>query len=214
MIIQKPISWKYDPEDPRKTRLFFKDRRSADYYIVGSIAWPEGKNPGFALLSGEHLGEGRKIFLFEEQEFWTIDNWLLPDGNMKPLEYPSPQGWWYGLTHFVNEGLSKYGCRTYFYGGQHVEINQRHLRRFYDSQMAPRPVSLIEVPYVTEVGDNLISEYTKGQRYRGDTNSRLFDLLKQADIEENNGVHALKCLFSGYEHIPWMDLERKRAIYA
>lgn len=205
MIIQKPISFKPNPNDPRSTRLFFRDQKAADFYMVGSVAWPDDIYPGFVLLSGQNLNDPeKKILLFEEQEFWTIDNWTNPDGMLKDM--PGKQGYWYGLTHFLNNMLARYGARTYFYGGQHPDINQRHLMQLYGSKITPRPIDMIEVPYVKEVGAGLVREYTRLKRFFGDSNSRLSELMKSVDVDKNNGDHAIRCLFAGYEYVPWVDL--------
>ena len=207
MIIQKPISYRPDPVNPRTTRLFFADHKAADFYMVGSIAWPEDKYPGFVLLSGQNLMDSeKKIMIFEEQEFWTIDNWLSSDGNLKTM--PGNHGYWYGLSHFLNITVSKYGCRSYFYGGQHMDINRRYMNQFYRSNITPRPIDLIEVPYVNEVGNDLISEYAKLEKVRWDDNSNLCRLMHSIDYEENNGNRSFRCLLSGYETMPWIDIRR------
>lgn len=207
MIIPKPISYRPDPVNQRTTRLFFKDHKAADFYMAGSIAWPEDKYPGFVILSGQSLGDPeKKILIFEEQEFWTIDNWLNTDGNLKTG--PGNHGYWYGLSHFLNNAVLKYNCRLYFYGGQHIDINRRYMIQLYDSKITPRPIDLIEVPYVNEVGHDLISEYAKLAKVSWDGNSDLCRLMHSIDHEENNGNRAFRCLLSGYEYMPWIDIRK------
>ena len=208
MIIPKPITFKPDPVNSSTTRLFFKDQKSADFYMVGALAWPDGKYPGFALLSGMNISDpDKKIWLFEEQEFWTVDNWLLPDGNLK--EKKDRKGYWYGLSYFFLNCVSTFGCRSYFYGGQHPDIHRRYMLQVYGSKITPRPLDLIEVPYVKEVGDGLISEYTSLAKFVGDANSILSVATKAPDADENGPTHALKCLFAGYEYAPWVDIKSK-----
>lgn len=211
MIIPKPISHRPDPDNPWTTRLFFREVGAADFYINGSIAWPEGKNPGFVLLSGMNLDDPeRKIWLWEEQEFWTIDNWIDGSGNLKERkENGQPVGHWYGIGHFVSRAYAMCGCVRYFYGGQHPDVNKRHLMGFYKSRMIPRAVQMVQVPYVKELGDDLISEYVGLKKFSADANSRLATLMRTPEEDENNGKHALKALFAGYEKNPWIDTRSK-----
>ena len=207
MLIPKPISHRPDPENHRTSRLFFKGQQAADFYMVGSIAWPEDKKPGFVLLSGQHLGHvEKKIWLFDEQEFWSIDNWLKPDGNLKDRK---EGGYWYGISHFISDCWSKYGCRTFFYGGQHPDINQRYMIEFYKSKMVPRSIQLVEIPYVTEMGNDIVSEYVRHAKFEASKDTRLFQLMQTPENDENNGKHALKVLFSGFEWVPWVDMSFK-----
>ena len=207
MIILHPISHKPNRENVRTTRLFFRDEKSANFYVNGAIAWPEGKYPGFVLLSGQNLDDPeRKIWIFSEQEFWTVDNWIDRDGNLKENRVEGRVlGHWYGIGHFVSQAYATCGCIRYFYGGQHPDVHKRHLERFYKSRMIPRVVEMIQVPYVKEVGDDLIKEYVGRKLFVADGNSRLAQLMKTPEEDENNGKHVLKALFAGYEKNPWID---------
>lgn len=213
MIIQKPISYKPDPKNHRTTRLFFKGQKSANFYMAGAIAWPDGKYPGFVILSGQNMDdELKRIWIFDEQEFWTIDNWTREDGNLKEnMDKVSGTilGYWYGLSHFISTAWAKYGCRNYFFGGQHPDTNERNLRGFYKSNIIPKSINLIEVPFVKEVGDNIVSEYVKLQKFVADKNSKLFQMMNTPPENENGGKQAIKCLFAGYEHVPWVDIKFK-----
>ena len=208
MIIPRPITFKPDPVNSRTTRLFFQDEKAADFYLVGAIAFPEGRYPGFALLSGMNVTDpDRKIWLFEEQEWWTVDNWLKPCGNLK--EKKGEKGYWYGLSYFLLDVLATYGCRMYFYGGQHIDINRRYMLQIYGSKITPRPLDLVEVPYVKEVGDGLIAEYTNLTKFVGSADSMLSRALRAPDADVNGPTLALKCLFAGYEYAPWVDIKFK-----
>ena len=225
MIIPKPKSFKLDPKhdkDYQTTRLFFDQRGSSDFHLKGAIAWPKtiprkdaGQDlyyPGFVLMSGLNLNDPNKpIWIFEVQEFRTIDNWLKPEGNL--MENPAG-GYWYGLAYFLNRVYAQYGCRAYFFGGQTEEIYQLYQGEMIESLKIPEgqlqyPIDPIEVN-IDEIGSQLISEYVAMDKLSADDNSRFSELMKSPDVNENNGVHALKCLLTGFKKYPWVDLRMMR----
>jgi len=179
--------------------------------MLGSIAWPEGKLPGFAILSGQNLTDpDHKIWIFEEQEFLTVDNWLQSDGNLRENKVNGKIiGHWYGLSHFLVNMYAQYGAVSYCYGGQHPDVNHRHIVNFYKSKVIPKSVQLIEVPFVKETGASVVSEYIKLDMAVADRNTKLFQLMSTPDTDENNGKQAIKALFCGYEHVPWIDIRRE-----
>jgi hypothetical protein len=198
MIIPHPHTFKRS-DNPYRTKLFFEGQ-SAEFYLRGAISWPEGRKEGFALLAGMHL-QSKKIWLFDEWVFWTIDHWVLEDGTIKQRD----DGFWYGLTHFMTQNAAKFGCTSYFWGGQHEDVARRNIKAVYRSKMAPPDVHLIEAPYVHQVGDDLIEEYLRLERLSGDANSVLFEHLSTAGVDDRGGVQALRCLLSGYEHQPFIE---------
>ncbi len=221
MRIIKPDTHEPDPKqinDPRTTRLFFKADRNANFYMYGAIAWPKEiitdkkkiTYPGFALMAGQILEGNREIRIFEEQEFTTIDNRLLPDGNIKTWKDGSPR---YGLAEFANGCYKRYGCRKFFYDHRQEEVYQLYLRQMIESRKENRlqqPIAPHSLQPVHETGDLVLSKYMGENRLVVDTHSKLNDMARSPDKLENNGMLALKCLLVGYEHNPWIDLVMTR----
>lgn len=221
MRIIKPTTHEPDPKkikDPRTTRLIFKDQPNADFYMYGAIAWPqttitdqiEKTYPGFVIMAGQILEGNREIRVFEEQEFTTIDNRLLSDGNIMTWKDGTPR---YGLAEFANGCVKRYGCRKYFYDHRQEEIYQLYLRQMIESRNHNRlqhPIAPHNLLKAHETGDLLINKYIGEDRLKIDSYSKLDGMMRSPDRLENNGVLALKLLLVGYEQAPWIDLDMHR----
>lgn len=210
MIIQKPITATIAKNDQYRTALHFERGQVVPFYIRGAIAWPEGPQEGFALLAGQRISDS-KIFIFEQFRFWTIAHWLNPDGSLKTREDGS--GHHLGLIQVIQDWEALYKCAAYFHGGQHIDVVRRHSLELYRHPLLPRRTGLIEVPYVKEVGDDLIREKGRTNRYMLERHSFLGQALEQwlglqaAGVGDNNMIHCLRVILAGYEANPYVKTE-------
>ena len=210
MIIPKPTSVERVKENRYSTRLYFKEGGFETFYIRGAISWPivdrvvsdDGKVEGFALVAGQHL-RTKKIWIFEECQFWSIDNWLNDDQTLKRRE--DGRGFYLGLKNFVRENMLRYLCDEYFYGGK-LESSERFRSQLYDEV---KGVSLIELPDVEDVGEGLFNEAAQQEKIAGDSRSVLSEHLKMSGLGVNGGYLALRSLLVGLHTYPWIDLGRK-----
>ena len=209
MIIKKPITATINKDNQYSTYLHFERGERIQFYTRGAIAWPEGDREGFVLMAGQRIDTGI-IYIFEQMWFWTIDHWLNPDGSVKQR----PAGGFYlGLIQAILDWDALYKCCSYFHGGQHVDVVRRHSIELYRNQLLPRRIQIIDVPYVKEVGDDLIKERLQKRGFVGQIDSPLHKSVSQytamaaAGVGDNNAVHCLRALFSGYEHQPFKDIK-------
>lgn len=208
MIIRKPKFARQDEHNRYTTLLHFEGGPPRKYYMRGAIAWPEGDKEGFSLLAGLDT-ISKIIYIFEEFQFWMVNHWLDDDGSIhqRTDEHGNPTGEYHtGLCQFMQNNYTKYKAYAYFWGGQHIDIWQRYGGEVYKNRIVPRALEMIEVPYVAEVGDNLIAEYQNTDRIKGDQRSKLYVMLQEAAVSDNNGVQALRALLAGYEHQPWVNI--------
>ena len=209
MIINRPFTAEIDPNNRYTTRLHFVNGAVKDFYMRGSVAWPEGKKEGFALMAGLDLFEG-VIIVFEQFRFWTIGHWVNPDGSIHERE--DGPGYHLGLTQFLSDNLSRYRCASYFYGGQHIDVHTRYANEVYKHPQTTRRLELIEVPYVSEVGPNILLEKLHTAKFRGETDSILdgsvtqFVNMQAANVDPDNPTLALMTLLAGFEHQPHVKL--------
>lgn len=213
MIILKPFAADIDKANHYTTNLHFDGGVVKPFYLRGSIAWPVGKEEGFALLAGFDL-QAREIIVFEEFRFWTFEHWRNPDGSIHERDIEEGAGFHLGLIQFIQDNISKYNASSYFWGGQHIDIWSRWGSEVYSHKETPRRVELIEVPYVSEVGDGLIHEKLKTKQFKGASGSLLETSVTQFvnmqntgnDVGSDNAVHALRALLAGFQFQPWVDL--------
>jgi len=209
MIIVKPFTSNIDPNNHYTTRLHFGNGVVKNFYMRGAIAWPEGKKEGFALMAGLDLIEN-VVIIFEQFRFWTISHWLKADGNIHERE--DGPGYHLGLIQFITGNLSLYRCCSYFWGGQHVDIWNRYGKEVYGHSQTPRRIELIEVPYVKEIGENLLLEKLKTRKFKGESDSLLsqsttqFVNMRAADATYDNATLALMVLLAGFEFQPWVKI--------
>lgn len=211
MIINKPFTSHIDPNNQYTTNLHFRNGVVKKFYMRGAIAWPDGPKEGFALMAGWDLIE-KIVIIFEQYRFWTIPHWLNDDGTIHARE--DGKGYHLGLTQFISENLSQYQCASYFYGGQHIDTHLRYGRELYAA--ATRRLELIEVPYVKEVGPNLLLEKINTVKFTMEAESILsksviqFVNTQAAGAEYDNPALALMTLLSGFEFQPWVNHEIHR----
>jgi hypothetical protein len=209
MIVRRPITSHIDKHNPYTTILHFERGENIKFYMRGAIGWPEGTQEGFAIMAGQDIASGT-IIIFEQFKFWTISHWLEQDGSLRKRD--DGPGYHTGLIQFMQDCESRYKCCSYFYGGQHIDVIKRHGREVYDHKMVPSRIELIEVPYVSEVGNDLIRSGIKLKKFRGQHDSPLAKSVEQwvglqaAGTGDNNAIHALRCLLAGYEFQPWVKL--------
>ena len=209
MIILKPFTSVRDLDNPYTTHLHFEGPAIKPFYMRGAIAWPEGKKEGFALMAGMDLRE-RIIIIFEEFRFWTIPHWFNDDGTIHARD--DGEGYHIGLIEFLQDNLSKYKAASYFLGGQHVDVQTRWRTDVYRNPEVTRRLEMIEVPYVSEIGDELLLEKLKTRKFKGATDSlldksvRQFNNMQTTNVEHDNAVLALKSLLAGFEHQPWVEI--------
>lgn len=202
----QPIAAKYD-RLTKLTTLYFDTvdgKKSHDYYMMGAVSWPEGMMDGFALLAGEDQTD-KRVLIFREFAFRTIDHWILPDHSFKQ----------HGFLAFLADAWKDFQCRSFFWY-QDEEIHRRYSLECYQcDRVSPKP-EFIRVLYSgQEIGDNVIDEVGRLQRLPlnttigadGKPNSKLYEGLVQyrtmrdADPTKpfmNEAVHALRCLLGGF----------------
>lgn len=211
MIINKPFASHIDQNNQYTTHLHFANGAVKKFYMRGSVAWPDGMKEGFALMAGWDQIE-KVVVIFEQFRFWTIPHWSNADGTIHKRE--DGQGYNLGLSQFIAESLSRYQCASYFYGGQHIDTHTRYGRELYG--VATRRLELIEVPYVKEVGPNLLLEKINTVKFTMEADSPLsksviqFVNTQAAGAEYDNATLALMTLLAGFEFQPWVDNEIHR----
>jgi hypothetical protein len=209
-VPQQPVAAKYDRYSKR-TKLYFDTvdgKYGQDFYVMGSVSWPDGEREGFALLAGEHL-EDKRIIVFREYRFRTIDHWILPDGSLKQ----------FGFIHFLVDCWKDFQCRSFFWH-EDDEVHRRYSLQCYEcDRVQPKP-EFIRVLYSgQDIGDNVIDEIGRLQRLPlntttgldGKHNSQLYSglleyrTMRDADPKKkyiNEAVHALRCLLGGFIYNP------------
>jgi len=206
MIIQKPIA--AIPKTRYETVLHFERGERVKFYMRGAIAWPEGDQEGFAMMAGQRLSD-KVIFIFEQFRWQTVSPWTTPTGQIQVREDGS---YHVGLIQFVLDCNTRYKANSFFHGGQHIDIVQRYAIDLYRNPLLPRQIELIEVPYVKELGDDLIIEKLKMKGFIGQWESDLhrsverWENMRAADVGNDNAVHALRALLCGFEHQPYVNL--------
>lgn len=216
-VIPKPINHQYVyPKREDIVRLFFDGQQSRDFYVRGSIVWPK-KPPkkqqhalsldtlptvgqpfsavrdGFALLAGKAMDTGQ-VWIFEEYEFLTVDNYPNPD--TQALERA-------GLQQFLLKCFSQYGCFFFFYSEDFQLHKGYYLQCLNNAMIQPTPV-FVKTPQVEDerVRDNIVEEYLALDKLKGDPNSKLYQHINTVSDDEPHGIHAIRCLLAGYEANP------------
>lgn len=210
MIIKKPITATIDPNNRYTTNLHYPGGGRLKFYMRGAISWPRANDEGFAIMAGQDLRDNI-IIIFEQFRFWMVDHWLNPD---KTIRKRHDGGYHLGLIQFLQECEACYKCSSYFYGGQHVDLIKRHVNDVYRNPMLPRRVELIEVPFVSEVGDDLMLEKSETRQIKAQKDSFLDKSFSQwfnsrkVGIGDNNQVNALRILLTGFDFQPWVNLKK------
>ena len=209
MIIVKPFAADKDPNNHYTTRLYFLNGVVKNFYLRGSIAWPEGKKEGFAIMSGLDLTE-KVIIVFEQYRFWTIDHWYNDDGTIH--ERDDGKGWHLGLMQFIADNIAKYRCCSYYRGGQHVDVWNRYGKEVYTNEQCPKRLELIEIPFVPQIGPNLLLEKINTGKFRIESETWLANSVVQfvntqaIDATYDNATLALMTLLAGFDYAPWVKL--------
>jgi len=175
----------------------------------GSIAWPEGRKEGFAIMSGYDL-DADQVIIFEQFRFWTVPHWFNSDGTIHTRD--DGDGWHLGLIKFITDNLSLYRCCSYFWGGQHIDVWTRHARAVYAHPQMPKRLELIEVPFVAVLGPDLLHEKIKTRKFYAENGSILhqsaiqFANMQTTNTDYDNPALALMALLAGFDHQPWVKL--------
>ena len=200
MIIPKPINYQLNPPGYEASRgdivrLFFEQEQARDFYVRGSVCWPEGKQQGFCIVAGQTLDD-KQVWLFDQFEFRTVEHWFNDDQSLRQR----------GLCYFLQNSWAKYGCRVFFIYSQNAELVRRFLVQIIKSQMVMPKPELIPTPYTDDdkISDNVIEEYLILQKLKGDKNTTLYSQLSSPNIDQYPGPYALKALLAGYEAFPYM----------
>lgn len=208
IIINKPFTARIDDNNRYTTHLHFNNGAVKRFYMRGALAFPEGKKEGFALMAGMDLIEN-VVIVFDQFRYWTIDHWLDQDGTIHEREN-EPMQYHLGLTKFIADNLALYQCASYFYGGQHIDVFNRYGKELYNK--SSRRLELIEVPYVAEVGPNLLLEKINTMKFRVGTDTWLsksivqFVNMQAVDVAYDNAALCLMSLLAGFEHQPWVNV--------
>lgn len=209
MIIQRPITAARDPNNRYRTVLHFERGENIPFYMRGAISWPELEQQGFVLMAGQNIETGI-VYIFEQEWFWTVPIWTNPDGTLRKND---TGGYHLGLIQFIKDWEALYKCAAYFYGGQHPDLTRRYGIELYRNDLTPKNISLIEAPYVKEVGDDLVFEKMRSQKFMGQWESHLhkslekWKSLRSAGIGGNGAIHSLRALFAGLEAYPFVKME-------
>lgn len=191
-------------EKPRKklfnqrretTTLFFRnDELDGEYYMRGSLCWPE-EGHGFALIAGRNV-ETKVVHIFEQISFLTVDHVMRPD---QIIEY-------YGVFDFFNRSWSKYYASKYFWRQDEAVHRRFYLEAIRLPMLEPKPM-FIEAAFTDDVdSNNLIFQYQAMGKMIFEADSELHHQLEQF---KNDGqtklpaVRALRNLLAGYERFPF-----------
>lgn len=194
-MIERPISAKLNVYRDTVT-LFFEKTVSKEFYIRGAVAWPEGTDPGMAVLGAQDIRD-KTIWVFEGYDFLSITPIFQHDKKA-----------YNGLAEFLIRCWTKYSCFTFFWR-QGNDVHQRYALKCYDEPtIQPKP-EFIRVPYTEEdTAANLLKEYAARKKLKISKQSELYQNI--ADPEKKMGTHALRCLLAGFEFIPWVDYEKRQ----
>lgn len=177
---------------------------NGSYYLRGGICFPvpvrlgaDKGAGGFVLICGCNVTT-KKIYVFEDRSFLTIDHIVGQDGS---VEFEGLSGW-------LNECWSYYFARD-FYWHQDDQTKKTYMLDILRSTMIkPRPRFL----HIDWTDDNQIEHLiwrlgnTGVMKFKAD--SELHESLRLLEVQTDNrqiipGVHALKCALAGLMRHPY-----------
>ena len=193
-MIERPISAKMN-EYRDTVRLFFENRESAEFYIRGAVSWPEGSEPGFAVLGAQDI-KTKLIWVFEGYEFFSI----------APV-FQQDKKTFKGLADFLTLIWSTYSCRT-LYWRQSPDVHKRYAMKCYElPTIQPKP-EFIKVHYTEEItAENLLKEMAARGEFKASKQGELYQNINNPDKPLSK--HALVCLLAGFEYLPWINVEER-----
>ena len=193
--MDKPRKATYNAKRQTST-LYFKDfDDSEEFYMRGSVCWPEGDADGFAIMGGQQINNGW-VYVFEQMEFATIED-IRDKGQI--IKY-------HGLASWLNRCWLKYYARLYFYQ-QSDSTHDRFRLQIYRSQtIEPKP-SFIEAP-ITNEDDcrSLVVDYIRTGRVSIEAGSELakqLEVSKHDDKAELPAARALGRFLAGLQRYPF-----------
>ncbi len=170
-----------------------EERFKGEFYLKGGVCWPS-IDSGFILLAGQDIAT-RKIHIFEQREFITIQNRIDSNGR---IEFE-------GIAQWLNTCWSKYFA-TRFYWSQDSELGKPFCLEIYRSEnIAPQP-PLIEIPLPTGCDNGLILDCLRFKRLVFEDASKLHQALQvlrtdpKADLSP---LKALTCCLGAYSKYPF-----------
>ena len=193
-MIERPISAKINPH--RDTvRLFFENTESSEFYIRGAVAWPEGTDPGFAVLGAQEI-KTKIIWVFEGYEFFSI----------API-FQQDKKAYNGFADFFTKIWTMYSCFTLFWRQAH-DVHQRYALKCYElPTIQPKP-EFIRTPYTEDItAENLFKEMAAKGQFKASKQCELYQNI--VDPDKTAAKHALICLLAGFEYLPWIDVEER-----
>lgn len=209
--MERPIRCKQIPEH-NTVKLFFPDEREDEYYVKGSIVWPEKFYHGFALIVAQDLINSC-VWIFEQYPFLGVDYQVqVKDAEDRVIDVKDC-----GLIHFFNDAKKRYACNNFFYyGDQAIHKYWRKLvyRELLIERPAPRFIK-VKQPEQSEGQDNLIISYSRRGKLKIDRDSPLFNQLESINDPEDlenkiytfpesaQSIRALRAVLLGLEKMPW-----------
>ena len=193
-MIERPISSEI-LEHRDTVRLFFERSVSQEFYIRAAVAWPEGSEPGFAVLGAQDIKD-KIIWVFEGYEFYTV-----------PPVFQKDRKAYNGFEEFLRNIWKLYSCRTVFYR-QPEDVHHRFALKCWSlPTIEPKP-EFLKVPSTDEVSaENLFKEMAARGSFRASKQGELYQAM--GNQEKRLAKHALICLLAGYEDLPWIDTEER-----
>lgn len=193
-MIERPISSDLNPK--RDTvRLFFEKTEAQEFHVRAAVAWPEGADPGFAVLGGQDI-KTKVIWVFEEYEFHSI----------APIFRENAKAY-NGFEGFLTIAWGAYSCREVFWR-QPEDVHRRFALKCWDRPtIQPKP-EFIKVPPAMDdtTAENLFKEMAASRMFRASKQGKLYQSIGNEDMRLPK--HALICLLAGFEHFPWIDTEQ------
>jgi hypothetical protein len=207
--VEKPINSLANARR-RTSTLFFEEREPLEFFLRGGIAWPvivdRADNTdfeGFAILGGFNL-ETKKVEIFEQRSFMTIEHILKHDPHAKTQEIE-----YLGLGPWFNTIWNKYYASTFYYH-QDTELNRRYRIEVIRSDWIKKPKpSFVEVPWLDdEEAQMTVWRYVRFNKLVFEKDSQLakdLALVKPGEKVMKPSVHSLQCLLTGLDRFPYRE---------
>ena len=208
--MQKPIKTELVKEH-NAVRFFYPDNKIKEYYIKGSIVWPEKHYAGYALIGGQDLDD-KSIWIFEEWSFYGV-RYKLYEENIEGKIIDVHDR---GLISFFDKAWEKYFCRTFYVIANQKVHKHWRLQIHREFLIDPKPYfPKVELPEEGEGVDNLIISYGRNERLKIPADMELLREVEAiSDPSELEGkiktfsetaqaLQALRCLLAGFEKAPW-----------
>jgi hypothetical protein len=204
--VERPRKAHFNQRRRTSTLYFEKFDDFGEFYMRGAVYWPTTES-GFALLAGQKI-ETKRVHVFEQMEFETIDNIV---GKDRTIEY-------HGLAPWFNRCWSKYFASIFLWS-QHEELHRRfRLQVIRSEAVKPKPVFIEARLSDEDDARYLVFDYARTGRIVLERES---ELAKQLELARHNekvelpAVRALGRLLAGLERHPFSrhDVEEEREFF-